>query len=114
MQKGEGSRRLGNQAGRRRRLTGLKWAQAGRSMPAGPAHSGPSRPPPPLDLDASRTIYSPPTDIGGVWVVGTTSTEAFPNKQIASLHNISQSADETSDPCYWKTATPNITIFCQK
>jgi hypothetical protein len=53
MQKGEGSKRLGTNTTRRRRLTGPKWVQAGRPSPfRGPAcHS--------FDLDASRAIYSP-------------------------------------------------------
>jgi hypothetical protein len=46
----------GTNVGRRRRLTGPKWAQAGRPGP----FSGPSRPP--FDLDASQAIYSPLTE----------------------------------------------------
>jgi hypothetical protein len=55
MQKGEGSRRLGNQL-RAKEVT--KWAKMGPGRPAQPV-SRPSRPP--FDLDASRAIYSPLT-----------------------------------------------------
>jgi hypothetical protein len=47
----------GTDTTQRRRLTGPKWAQAGRPRPAGPAHSGALSPP--FDLAAIRTIYSP-------------------------------------------------------
>jgi hypothetical protein len=56
MQKGEHSRRLGKHRPRSRPRSGLKWAQAARS--AQPI-SRPSLVP--LDLAASRTIYSAPT-----------------------------------------------------
>jgi hypothetical protein len=53
MQKGEGSRRLGNQ---HRAKEAVDWAKVGPCRPAQPI-SGPSQPP--FDLDAIRTIYSP-------------------------------------------------------
>jgi hypothetical protein len=53
MQKGEGSRRLGNQH-RAKEVVG--WAKMGPGRPAQPI-SKPSRPP--FDLAAIRTIYSP-------------------------------------------------------
>jgi hypothetical protein len=56
MQKGEGSRRLGNQ---RWAKEATNWAEMGPSRSAQPV-SRPSRPP--FDLDASRPIYSPLTD----------------------------------------------------
>jgi hypothetical protein len=62
MQKGEGSRRLENQ---RRAKEATNWAEMGpsRSARAGrpsPAHFEAQSPP--LDLDASRVIYSPLTE----------------------------------------------------
>jgi hypothetical protein len=70
MQKGEGSRRLGNQ---RRAKEAAIWAevgpvwsaQAGRPRPVGPsllAQPTPGPSPPPFDLGASRDIYSPLTE----------------------------------------------------
>jgi hypothetical protein len=56
MQKGEGSRRLGNQS---RAKEATNWAKMGPGRPA-QAVPGPSRPP--FDLDASRAIYSPQTE----------------------------------------------------
>jgi hypothetical protein len=53
MQKGEGSRRLGN---RHRAKEAANWAEMGPGRPAQPI-SGPSRPP--FDLGVSRAIYSP-------------------------------------------------------
>jgi hypothetical protein len=47
----------GTNAGQRRRLTGPKWAQAGRPRPADPAHSEAQSPL--SDLAAIRAIYSP-------------------------------------------------------
>jgi hypothetical protein len=58
MQKGEDSRRLGKQH-RAKEVAG--WAEVGPGRPAQPT-STPSRPPPPLDLAASRAIYSPLTE----------------------------------------------------
>jgi hypothetical protein len=55
MQKGEGSRRLGNQ---HRAKEAADWAKMDPGRPAQPI-SGPNRPP--FDLDASRAIYSPLT-----------------------------------------------------
>jgi hypothetical protein len=60
MQMGEGSRRLGNQRRAKRLRTRLKWAQAGRPRPAGPARFEAQSPP--FDLDASQAIYSPLTE----------------------------------------------------
>jgi hypothetical protein len=54
---GEDLEDLGTNAGRRRRLTGPKWAQAGRPRPTGPAHFGAQSPP--FDLAAIWAIYSP-------------------------------------------------------
>jgi hypothetical protein len=56
MQKGEGSRRLGNQ---RRAKEAVDWAEMGLGRPAQPV-SRPSRPL--FDLGASRAIYSPLTE----------------------------------------------------
>jgi hypothetical protein len=56
MQKGEGSRRLGNQ---RRAKEPAEWAEMGPGRSAQPV-SRPSRPP--FDLDASRAIFSPLTE----------------------------------------------------
>jgi hypothetical protein len=56
MQKGEGSRRLGNQ---HRAKEATNWAKMGPGRPAQPV-SRPSRPP--LDLDASLAIYIPLTE----------------------------------------------------
>jgi hypothetical protein len=53
MQKGEESRRLGDRHQAKQAVDWAKWAQAGR-----PPISGPSRPPP-FDLAAIWTIYSP-------------------------------------------------------
>jgi hypothetical protein len=53
MQKGEGSKILGNQ---HRAKEAANWAEIGPGRPAQPI-SGPSQPP--FDLDASRAIYSP-------------------------------------------------------
>jgi hypothetical protein len=53
MQKGEGSRRLGNQ---RRAKEAANWAEVGPSRSAQPI-PGPSHPP--FDLATIRTIYSP-------------------------------------------------------
>jgi hypothetical protein len=47
----------GTNTGRRRRLTGPKWAQASRPSPAGPAHSGAQSAP--FDLATIWAIYSP-------------------------------------------------------
>jgi hypothetical protein len=55
MQKGEGSRRLGNQ---HRVKEAANWAEVGPGRPTQPMLR-PSRPP--FDLDASRAIYSPLT-----------------------------------------------------
>jgi hypothetical protein len=52
MQKGEGSRRLGNQ---HRAKEATDWAEVGPGRPAQPI-LGPSQPP--FDLAAIRTIYS--------------------------------------------------------
>jgi hypothetical protein len=57
MQKGKDLEDSGTNTGRRRRLTGPKWAQAGRPRPAGPAHSGAQSAP--FDLATLLTIYSP-------------------------------------------------------
>jgi hypothetical protein len=56
MQKGEGSRRLGN---RHRAKEAADWAEMGPGRSAQPI-SGPSRPP--FDLGASQAIYSPLTE----------------------------------------------------
>jgi hypothetical protein len=62
MQKGEGSRRLGNQ---RRAKEAADWAEMGPGRPISPGRPaqpipGPSHPPPlPFDLAAIRPIYSP-------------------------------------------------------
>jgi hypothetical protein len=56
MQKGEGSRRLGNQ---RQAKEAVDWAEMGPSRPAEPV-SRPIRHP--FDLGASRAIYSPLTE----------------------------------------------------
>jgi hypothetical protein len=56
MQKGEGSRRLGNQ---RRAKEAADWAEMGPGRPA-QSISRPSHPP--FDLAASRAIYSPLTE----------------------------------------------------
>jgi hypothetical protein len=56
MQKGEGSRRLGN---RHRAKEAVDWAEMGPGRPAQPI-SGPSWPP--FDLGASQAIYSPLTE----------------------------------------------------
>jgi hypothetical protein len=53
MQKGEGSRRLGN---RHQAKQVVGWAEVGPGLSAQPI-SGPSRPP--FDLAAIRAIYSP-------------------------------------------------------
>jgi hypothetical protein len=53
MKKGEGSRRLGTDAMRKRQATGPRWAQADRPSPfQGPVAST-------FDLAAIRAIYSP-------------------------------------------------------
>jgi hypothetical protein len=57
MQKGEGSRRLGNQ---HRVKEAVSWAEMGPGRPAQPI-SKPSRPP--FDLATIRTIYSPEAKI---------------------------------------------------
>jgi hypothetical protein len=61
MQKGEGSRRLGNQ---RRAKEATNWAEMGPGQSAQAGRPSPFRDPvaPPFDLDASRAIYSPLTE----------------------------------------------------
>jgi hypothetical protein len=54
MQKGEGSKRLGN---RHQAKQVVGWTKVGPCQPAQPI-SKPSRPPPPFDLAAIRAIYS--------------------------------------------------------
>jgi hypothetical protein len=56
MQKGGGSRRLGNQ---RQAKEAANWAEVGPGRSAQPI-PGPSRPP--FDLGASRAIYAPLTE----------------------------------------------------
>jgi hypothetical protein len=62
MQKGEGSRRLGNQ---RRAKEPADWAEIGPGRLAQDGWPSPFRGPvgPPFDLGASRAIYSPLTEI---------------------------------------------------
>jgi hypothetical protein len=59
VQKGEGSRRLGNQ---HRAKEAAGWAEVGPGRLAGPAHFG-AKSPPPLDLAAIQAIYSPEAKI---------------------------------------------------
>jgi hypothetical protein len=60
MQKGQGSRRLGNQ---RRAKEAADWAEMGLGRSAQAGRPSPFRGPvPPFDLDASRAIYSPLTE----------------------------------------------------
>jgi hypothetical protein len=64
MQRGGGSRRLGNrrhvkEAGNWAGVGPGRSAQAGRPRPAGPAHSRAQSTPLPFDLAANRAIYSP-------------------------------------------------------
>jgi hypothetical protein len=61
MQKGEGSRKLGNQ---RRAKEAANWAEVGPGRLAQAGRPSPLRGPvaPPFDLGASRAIYSPLTE----------------------------------------------------
>jgi hypothetical protein len=60
MQKGEGSRRLGNQRPAKEAVDWAEMGPGGRPRPTGPARFEAQSPP--FDLGASRAIYSPLTE----------------------------------------------------